>query len=169
MGKPTESRFGHERDIYFMSCALQQAKKALTKDEVPVGAVVVSPEGKIIARGMNLVEDKHTQHAHAESLAIAKAGKKLQDWRLEGCWVYVTLEPCAMCMQLILLSRMQGVVFGATSPLFGFHLDNALMLGLYKKCTLALIQGVGKEQAELLLKQFFKAKRLKKNKKIRNG
>lgn len=125
MQKSTESIFGHEKDLFFMSQALLQAQKALDKDEVPVGAVVVNADGVIIARGMNCTEAHHTQHAHAESLAIAKAGKKMRDWRLEGCWIYVTLEPCAMCMHLILLSRLAGVVFGASSPLFGFHLDNS--------------------------------------------
>jgi len=153
------SKFGHERDMFFMSQALVQAQKALDKDEVPVGAIVVNRAGKIIGRGMNKVETLHTQHAHAESLAIQAAGKKLQDWRLEGCWVYVTLEPCAMCMHLILLSRLEGVVFGASSPLFGYHLDNGLSLGLYKNCTLTIISGIGNEMAGALLKQFFKSKR----------
>lgn len=159
MQKPTESKFGREKDIFFMSLALQQAQKALLKDEVPVGAVVVNAQGVILARGMNLTETRHTQQAHAESLAITKAGKKLSDWRLEGCWVYVTLEPCAMCMHLILLSRVAGVVFGASSPLFGYHLDNDLAIQLYKKGALTIVEGVNKEEAVVLLKQFFKAKR----------
>lgn len=153
------SIFGYERDIYFMTRALELAEKALKHDEVPVGSVVVNKDGMIIAQGMNAVESKHTQRAHAESIAIEKAGKKLYDWRLEGCWVYVTLEPCAMCMYLILLSRVEGIVYGAHSPLFGFHLDNNLAIQLYKKSTLTIIQGVGKEEAEALLKRFFKTKR----------
>ena len=159
MMKPTASKFGPEKDIFFMSLALKQAQKALLKDEVPVGALVVDAHGVILSRGMNLTETWHTQQAHAESLAITKAGKKLSDWRLEGCWVYVTLEPCAMCMHLILLSRVSGVVFGASSPLFGFHLDNALAIQLYKKSTLTIVEGVNKEKSVVLLKQFFKAKR----------
>ncbi|MDR3550512.1 MAG: nucleoside deaminase [Candidatus Babeliales bacterium] len=159
MQKPIESKFGLEKDIFFMSIALKQAQKALLKNEVPVGAVVVDAQGIILARGMNLTEMSYTQQAHAESLAITKAGKKLADWRLEGCWVYVTLEPCAMCMHLILLSRVSGVVFGASSPLFGFHLDNDLAIQLYKKSALTIVEGINKEEAVVLLKQFFKGKR----------
>ncbi|MCX5922653.1 MAG: nucleoside deaminase [Candidatus Dependentiae bacterium] len=157
--KPKETIFGHDRDVVFMSQALRQAEKAFAKNEVPVGAVIVNPQGVIIARGMNLVESQHTQRAHAESLAIEKAGKKLHDWRLEGCWLYVTLEPCAMCMNLILLSRLDGVVFGASSPLFGYHLDNNLNVQLYKKSVLSIVEGICQEEAGILLKRFFKTKR----------
>ena len=154
-----ETIFGADQDIQFMSHALRQARAAFKQDEVPVGAVVVSPQGIIIGRGSNKVEHRHAQTAHAECLAIQEAGKTLNDWRLEGCWIYVTLEPCAMCMNLILLSRLAGIVFGASSPLFGFHLDNVLSIELYKKGTLTVVQGVCKEEAGELLKQFFKKKR----------
>lgn len=159
MQKPHESIFGTQQDIFFMSLALKQAQKALHNQEIPVGAIVVDGNGMVLSRAMNSVEKSHTQQAHAESLAITKAGKKISDWRLEGCWVYVTLEPCAMCMQLMLLSRVSGVVFGALSPLFGYHLDNSLAIQLYKKRTLTIIQGVSQEEAKILLKQFFKDKR----------
>ena len=159
MQKQAESIFGREKDIFYMRQALKQAQKSLLKDEVPVGAVIVDAQGIIIAQAMNLVESTHTQHAHAESLAIAKAGKKIGDWRLEGCFVYVTLEPCAMCMHLILLSRLKGLVYGASSPLFGFHLDNSLAVQLYKKSTLTVVGGVNQEEAGKLLRQFFKTKR----------
>lgn len=154
-----ETVFGIEQDIRFMQHALEQAAIAFKNDEVPVGAVVVNSEGKILGQGSNNVERQHAQTAHAECLAIQSAGAALNDWRLEGCWIYVTLEPCAMCMNLILLSRLAGVVFGASSPLFGFHLDNALSIELYKKGTLTVVQGVCKEEAGELLKQFFKMKR----------
>ena len=103
-----------------MNVAISEALKALAKEEVPIGAVIVNKEGVIIARAHNLTEHNHTQAAHAEVLAIQKAGKKLGDWRLEGCWLYVTLEPCAMCYNLAVLSRLDGIVYGAESPLFGY-------------------------------------------------
>jgi len=155
------SIFGPKKDIYFMRQALKQAQKAFASDEVPIGAVIVDKKGKIIARGYNQVEKKHAQTAHAEMLAITKAGKKLQDWRLEDCWIYVTLEPCAMCMVLIRLSRMKGVVFGANSPLIGYHLDKMLQLPVYKKDTFITVKGVLSDEAVTLLKRFFKKKREK--------
>ena len=92
------SIFGADRDTWFMEQALKEADKAYAKNEVPIGAVVVNAKGTIIARGHNCVEKEHTQSAHAEIRAIKKAGKKIGDWRLSNCWLYVTLEPCSMCM-----------------------------------------------------------------------
>ncbi len=156
------SIFGGDRDIWFMQQALKEAHKAYAKDEVPIGAVVVDAKGVIIARGHNRVEKEHTQLAHAEVRAIKKAGKKIGDWRLNNCWLYVTLEPCTMCMGLITLSRIQGLVYGASSPLFGFHLDNTDNIRVYKRSTLRIIDGVGMGSAEALLKLFFQKKRNKK-------
>lgn len=156
-----ESSFGQDKDQYFMHEALKQAHKAFETDEVPIGAVIVNNNGTIIARAYNQVEKKHTQTAHAEMLAIAKAGNKISDWRLERCWLYVTLEPCAMCMVLIRLSRMKGVVFGAQSPLFGYHLDKMISLPVYKKDVFVIIQGVRATQTTMLLKKFFQQKRKK--------
>jgi len=156
-----ESLFGKERDEYFMSQALAQARKAVAQNEVPVGAVVVSLEGKIIARAYNVVEKKSSQSAHAELLAIAKAGKKLHNWRLEGCWLYVTLQPCVMCMGLIRLSRLQGIVYGAISPLFGSGLDIVIPSQVYKS-DIAIVGGVLQDQAAVLLKEFFQNKRKEK-------
>ncbi len=153
------SPFGDAQDIQYMRKALAQAQSALKYDEVPIGAVVVAPSGEIIARAYNKVEKKHTQSAHAEVLALAKAGKKLKNWRLEGCWLYVTLEPCAACMHLIMMSRAAGIVFGAPSPLFGFHLDNDRILRVYKKDTVHIIAGVCAQESADMLQQFFKKKR----------
>jgi len=86
---------------YFMSKALLQAKIALKKGEVPIGAVLVDSSGNILSRGHNLVETKGMQTAHAEMLAIERACKKQGDWRLDDCMLYVTLEPCLMCFGLI--------------------------------------------------------------------
>lgn len=156
-----ESLFGKERDEYFMSQALVQARKAAAQNEVPVGAVLVSPEGKIVARAYNAVEKECSQCAHAELLVIAKAGKKLHNWRLEGCWLYITLQPCVMCIGLIRLSRLDGIVYGATSPLFGSGLDIAIPSQVYKS-DIAIVGGVLQDQAAVLLKEFFQNKRKEK-------
>jgi tRNA(adenine34) deaminase len=156
-----ESIFGKEKDIFFMQEALAQAKLAYEIDEVPIGAIVVNVEGDIIARAYNSVERDCTQRAHAECLAIEQAGKSLGDWRLSGCWLYVTLEPCSMCMGLIRLSRLAGVVYGASSPLFGFSLDNADDLWVYKRGVISVVEGVEVDKAADLLKIFFHKKRKK--------
>ena len=157
------SPFGNNKDSFFLKKALKQAQRALSYNEVPVGAVVVNPQGVIIARAYNSVEKKQSQSAHAEIQAIEKAGKKWHDWRLQGCWLYVTLEPCAMCMNLIKLSRLEGVLFGASSPLFGYQLDNANGSPLYKKNTVRIIGPVSAEESAHLLKRFFKEKRKQKS------
>jgi len=146
---------------FFMSLALAQAQKALEKDEVPIGAVVVNEEGAVVARAYNQVEAKKCQIAHAEMLAIQKACKKLGDWRLNGHWVYVTLEPCAMCMNFMKLSRVAGVVYGAESPLFGYHLDKNDGVRVYNSNAVQILGGVLAEKSVSLLKQFFKEKRKK--------
>jgi tRNA(adenine34) deaminase len=146
---------------FFMKQALAQARKALACDEVPIGAVVVSPEGIIVGRGYNQVERYGCQIAHAEMRALAQACKKVGDWRLNGYWVYVTLEPCSMCMNCMKLSRVSGIVYGAESPLFGYHLDNDAGHRVYNKCPVQIQKGVCAEEAVSLLKQFFKNKRKK--------
>lgn len=95
-----------------MKSALRLAQKAAEMDEVPVGAVIVK-EGKIIARGWNRRQQKQNALEHAEVMAIEQACRKLQSWRLEGCTLYVTLEPCPMCAGAIIQSRLDKVVFGA--------------------------------------------------------
>lgn len=155
--------FSSDNHLKYMQQALKQAQKAYAKDEVPIGAIVVSPEGSIISRAYNLVEKCQQQTAHAEMRALVKATKKLKNWRLEGCWLYVTLEPCSMCMNLILMSRIAGLVFGAQSPIFGYHLDNSGPLQLYRRDALCIIGGIGEQEASALLKQFFKEKRKSKS------
>lgn len=141
-----------------MQLALQQAKKALTKNEVPIGAVVVDKAGNVIAKAFNKVESCNSQTEHAEILAIRSAGKKLSDWRLNDCTLYVTLEPCNMCMSAILLSRISKVVYGADSPIFGYKLDNNKNFEIYNSPIL-IKSGVCSEEAAQLLKMFFKEKR----------
>ena len=156
-----ESVFGAEKDHIFMQEALVLAECAAAQGEVPIGAVVVNAAGEIVGRGYNSVERDYTQRSHAESMAIEQASKKLGNWRLMGHWLYVTLEPCSMCMGLIKLSRLDGVVYGAASPLFGFRLDNQDDLWVYKRDVFSLIEGVKKEESAALLKNFFHKKRKK--------
>lgn len=101
-------------DKYFMNQAYKEAMKALSIDEVPVGAVIVK-DNKIIARAHNLKETLNLSTAHAEILAINKASKKLKTWHLDDCIMYVTLEPCVMCAGAIIQSRIKKVVYGAKS------------------------------------------------------
>jgi len=100
---------------YWMRRAIAEAGKAHNKDEVPIGCVIVR-EGRVIARGHNLRETAQDPSAHAELIAIRKAARKLGSWRLLDCTLYVTLEPCTMCMGAIILSRIPQVVFGCYDP-----------------------------------------------------
>lgn len=150
--------FGHERDRFFMSQALAQAKKASQMNEVPVGAVLVNADGEIVARAYNAVEKKHSQSAHAEMLVLKKGSGKIKNWRLEGYWLYVTLQPCIMCMGFIRLSRINGVVYAAPSPLFGFDVDFEIPSQVYKSKML-ILGGILQEEAAVLLREFFQRKR----------
>ena len=105
-------------DIYFMNIAIKEAQKAALKDEVPVGAVIVR-DGKVIAKAGNSREKDKLPSSHAEFKAMMKAAKKLGGWRLVGCTLYVTLEPCAMCAGAIINSRLPRVVYGAYDKRFG--------------------------------------------------
>ena len=156
-----ESIFGEEKDQFFMQEALEQARYAVAIGEVPIGAVVVNAQGDIVGRGHNSVERDCTQRSHAECMAIEQASKAIGDWRLNGHWLYVTLEPCSMCMGLIKLSRLSGVAYGANSPLFGFRLDNQPDLWVYKRNALMIIEGIKEQESATLLKNFFHQKRKK--------
>ena len=102
----------------FMKEAIRQAKKARALEEVPIGCVIVH-EGKIIARGYNRRNTDKNTLSHAELNAIRRASKKLGDWRLEGCTMYVTLEPCQMCSGALVQSRIDEVVIGCMNPKAG--------------------------------------------------
>ena len=101
-----------------MKLALKEAAKAADEDEVPIGAVIVC-QGKVIAKAHNKKETSKKAFAHAEILAIEKANKKIGDWRLSECELYVTIEPCLMCVGAIIQSRIKKVVYGASDPKFG--------------------------------------------------
>ena len=107
-----------ETDEKFMREALRQAKKAYALREVPIGCVIVY-EGKIIARGYNRRNTDQNTTSHAEINAIRRASKKLGDWRLEGCTIYITLEPCQMCAGAIVQSRITRAVIGSMNPKAG--------------------------------------------------
>ena len=96
-----------------MGLALEQARNALATDDVPIGAVVLDPDGFVIGRGGNRREADHDPTAHAEMLALRQAAERLGGWRLEGCTLVVTLEPCTMCAGATVLARIERLVFGA--------------------------------------------------------
>ena len=138
----------------------KQAHHAFEQNEVPIGAIVVGPDGMIMGRGFNQVEQQKTQRAHAECIALEYAAHTQGDWRLDGCTLYVTLEPCQMCMGLIRLSRLKRIVYAANSPLFGYRLDNDQEAWVYKD--IVITNGVAAVEAQQLLKLFFQEKRKKK-------
>lgn len=107
------------RDEIFMARALVQARAASDEDEVPVGACIVLPDGTMVEEH-NRMRQTSDPTAHAEMVAIREASTRIGDWRLLGCTLYVTLEPCAMCAGAIVLARLPRVVFGATDPKAGF-------------------------------------------------
>ena len=139
----------------FMNVALKEARKAFDKNEVPVGCVIVK-DNKIIARAHNQRHTKNSVLGHAEIIAIQKANKKLNTWILEGCTIYVTLEPCPMCAGAILQSRMDKVVFGAYEPKFGACGSIVNLLDEKKFNHQVEIEGEGmEEECRNLLKNFF--------------
>ena len=147
----------------FMKEALKEAKKAYEKLEVPVGCVIVK-DGKIIARAHNLKETKQDTTKHAEMIAIQKASKKLNAWRLLDCDMYITLEPCSMCAGAIINSRIRKVYIGTMDQKTGAA---GSVLDLFKDFTfnhkVEIESGILKEECEEILKKFFKE--LRKSKK----
>ncbi len=109
----------NEADERYMRMAVAEAEAAARRGEVPVGCVVVSPEGEVVGRGHNLRETAADPTAHAEVVALRRAGARLGGWRLEGCTAYVTVEPCPMCMGAIVLARLKRLVFGCRDPKAG--------------------------------------------------
>ena len=148
----------------FMKEALKQAQKAYDKLEVPVGAVIVK-DGKIIARAYNQKEEKNDTTNHAEILAIKKASKKLNSWRLLDCDMYVTLEPCSMCAGALIQSRIRKVYIGAKDEKTGACGSVLNLLEDYKFNHKVEIEcGILKDECEALLKKFFKKLRETKKK-----
>lgn len=149
-------------DERFMRAALAQAKKALALDEVPIGCVIVY-EGRIIARGYNRRNTDKNTLSHAELNAIRKASRRLGDWRLEGCTIYITLEPCQMCAGAIVQARVTRAVIGSMNAKAGcagsvFNLLQAPQFNHQVDVT----RGVMAEECGRMLSDFFRELRQKK-------
>jgi tRNA(adenine34) deaminase len=149
-----------EKDLIFMKEALVEAELAFKEEEVPVGALIVSPEGKIIGKGRNQIIKLNDPTAHAEILAIREACKNLGNFRLLGCKIYVTLEPCPMCAYALVLARIEELIFatrdektGACGSIYNLVQD------LRFNHRIKIREGLLKEEAQNLLKEFFKLRR----------
>lgn len=145
----------------FMQQALLEAQKAYDMDEVPIGAVIVK-DGEIIARGHNLREAGKDPTLHAEMVAIREAARYLGGWRLTGCELYVTIEPCPMCAGAIIQARIQRVVFGAMDPKAGCagSLYNLLQDPRFNH-QVEVVGGVMEEECRRIMQDFFRKKREK--------
>jgi tRNA(adenine34) deaminase len=146
-------------DHHFMSQALDEARAAAGEGEVPVGAVVVC-DGRIIGRGRNACETLQDATAHAEMIAIGAASRSLGSWRLEDCTLYVTLEPCPMCLGACLNARVRRVVYGAFEPkagACGSVVDLRAPPGFNHR--LEVLGGIGADASSTLLKDFFRTLR----------
>ena len=152
----------YTEDERFMREAIRQAKKAAAIYDVPIGCVIVH-EGKIIARGYNRRNADKSTLAHAEILAIKKAMKKIGDWRLEECTLYVTLEPCQMCAGAIVQARIPKVVIGAMNPKAGCggSILNILEMPQFNhQCE--VVRGVLGEECSTMMSEYFKDLRIRK-------
>ena len=150
-----------EKKEYFMKEALKEAKKAYKKKEVPVGVVIVKDD-KIIARAYNQKERKNSPIKHAEIIAIEKACKKLNNWRLNDCEMYVTLEPCPMCAGAIINSRIKKVYIGAIQEKTGACGSKVDLIEEYKTETKIDVEfGILKDKCLNLVQEFFKELRKK--------
>lgn len=148
-------------DEKYMRAALNQAKKAYSLGEVPIGCVIVY-EDKIIGRGYNRRNTDKSTLAHAEITAIKKASRKIGDWRLEGCTLYVTLEPCQMCAGAIIQARISGVVMGSMNPKAGCggSVLNILEMPAFNHQA-EVRRGVLEEECSSMLTKFFKELRVR--------
>jgi tRNA(adenine34) deaminase len=147
-------------DIAAMRLAIEEAQHAAAHDDVPIGAVVLSRDGEVIGRGRNRREIDGDPTAHAEILALREAGATLRSWRLDGCTLVVTLEPCAMCAAAAVQARLGRLVFGAPDPKAG------AVVSLFELCDdqrlnhrVPWTAGVLRERSEELLRAFFEARR----------
>lgn len=149
------------KEIKYMKAALKEAQKAYELGEVPIGCVIVF-EDKIIGRGYNRRNTDKNTLSHAEITAINKASKRMGDWRLEGCTMYVTLEPCQMCSGAIVQSRMDKVVIGTMNPKAGCAGSILNILNMEEFNHQVEIQkGVMEDECTDLLKRFFKELRIR--------
>uniref|UniRef100_A0A7V3ZZ88 tRNA-specific adenosine deaminase n=1 Tax=candidate division WOR-3 bacterium TaxID=2052148 RepID=A0A7V3ZZ88_UNCW3 len=147
---------------YYFEEAIREAEKAFKEGEVPVGCVIVK-DGEIIAKGHNRVENLNDPTAHAEIIAIGSAGDKLKNWRLTGCTMYVTLEPCLMCTGALILSRIDKVVYLIEDPKFGAFESQLRVNELFKFNHRFEVQRFEdqelQDKAKKLIQAFFKSLR----------
>lgn len=147
-------------DEKFIRLAIEEALEAGRMGEVPIGAVITDASQNVISSAHNLREQSNDPTAHAEVLALRKASAKLGSWRLEGCTIYVTLEPCAMCMGAIVLSRVKRLVFGARDPKAG-AVVSLYSIGTDEKLNhrVEYTEGVLGKECSDILKKFFSSLR----------
>lgn len=161
---------GHRRSdetweaLKFMRQALREAERAFEEQEVPVGAVIVD-EGRVVARAHNRPVHLKDPTAHAEILALRRAAKRLGNYRLRGCSLYVTIEPCAMCAGAIVQARLQRVVFGTSDPKAGAN-GSALRVLNHPMLNhqVEVLDGVLAEDCASILRDFFRARRRRSEK-----
>ena len=158
--RPNANAASSETDLALMSVALACASEAMAGGEVPVGAVLVDGNGAVIARAANSPIASHDPTAHAEIIALRAGGQALGNYRLTGCTLYVTLEPCAMCVGAIVHARVGRVVYGATDPGRG-ACGSALDLVTHPAMNhrFSVTGGVLAEECGALLREFFAARR----------
>ena len=149
--------------VDFMKLAIEEAKKAYEKEEVPIGSILVK-DGDVISKAHNLKERKNDPTAHAEILVIQEASRKLGTWRLDGCDLYVTIEPCPMCAGALVQARIKRLIIGAMDPKSGaagsiFNIANHPQLNHH----IEVIEGIMEEECFQLMKDFFEMLRGKRN------
>lgn len=146
-------------DKDYMALALEEAKEAFLEEEVPIGAIVVR-DGEILGKGHNEKEQRRDATAHAEILALREAMKKTGAWRLTGATIYVTIEPCVMCVGALLQARVKRIVFGAPDPKFGGVVSLHRLADDPRHNHRCLYTGgVLADEAKSLMQDFFKARR----------
>ncbi|MBU1061385.1 MAG: tRNA adenosine(34) deaminase TadA [Candidatus Omnitrophica bacterium] len=147
------------KDTFYMQEALREAKKAFDKDEVPIGAIIVH-KTTIIGRAHNQIKMLKDPTAHAEMIAITQAANYLQNERLMGCSMYVTIEPCSMCAGAMVLARIENLVYAADDPKTG-ACGSIINILKHKKLNhrVKIKSGVLEQESGLLIKEFFKRKR----------
>jgi tRNA(adenine34) deaminase len=147
-------------DEEYIRIAIAEARAAMVEGEVPVGAVVVSPEGEIVGRGQNRVIRDHDPSGHAEMVALRDAGRRISNYRLSGCSLYVTLEPCAMCAGAILHARIARLIYAASDPKAG-ACGGALEVMNHPKLNhrCEVVSGVLAEECGAMLQGFFRERR----------
>mmetsp|Transcript_13543 Transcript_13543/g.15171 ORF Transcript_13543/g.15171 Transcript_13543/m.15171 type:complete len:248 (+) Transcript_13543:62-805(+) len=163
---------------YFMGLAIEEANEAGRRGEVPIGAVIVKQQEEdrnnyhIVSRGFNMVETRHDASAHAEMLALRRAAKQIQNWRLLNMTLYCTLEPCPICLSAIQAFRIQTLVYGARQLRYGAVESHMKMLDDYKHPSHTIeevVPGVMKEECAEILKSFFRTRRIRQSTRPRSN